>query len=70
MRDRANAMSELRSLLRARKDLYAQAAHSVDTSSVGLDEAVERVVQAVVSDGASKRKTKTRAKLTSREVRS
>ncbi len=69
MRDRTNAMSELRSLLKARKDLYAQAAHAIDTSSMDLDEAVERVVQAVVSDGASKRKTKTRTK-TSKEVRS
>jgi XRE family aerobic/anaerobic benzoate catabolism transcriptional regulator len=61
MRDRNNAMSELKSLLRERKDLYAQAAHAIDTSSMALDEAVERVVKAVVSDGVSKRKNKARA---------
>ena len=44
MRGRANAMSELETLLRARKALYAQAAHVVDTSSMSLDEAVDRVV--------------------------
>jgi XRE family aerobic/anaerobic benzoate catabolism transcriptional regulator len=72
MRDRSNAMSELKSLLHERKDLYAQAAHSIDTSSMPLDEAVERVVKAVVNDGVNKRKTKTRAKLTQakKEVRS
>jgi XRE family aerobic/anaerobic benzoate catabolism transcriptional regulator len=46
MRDRTNAMSELKSLLRARKPLYAQAAHVIDTSSVTLDEAVSRVLAA------------------------
>jgi XRE family aerobic/anaerobic benzoate catabolism transcriptional regulator len=47
MRGRTNAMSELKSLLRERKPLYAQATHVVDTSSVALDETVERVLKAV-----------------------
>ena len=46
MRDRTNAMSELKTLLKARKPLYAQAAHVVDTSSMSLDEAVNRVLAA------------------------
>ena len=72
MRDRTDAMSELKSLLRARKDLYAQAAHAVDTSSMPLDEAVERVVKAVVSGGKTSHKSKTRASETkkAKEVRS
>jgi|GEM_PF-63198 len=44
MRDRADAMSELKSLLRARKPLYALADHVVDTSSLALDGAIDRVV--------------------------
>ena len=47
MRNRANAMSELKALLRERKPLYAQADHVVDTSSVALDEATKRLVAAV-----------------------
>ncbi len=52
MQNRANAMSELKALLRSRNPLYAQAAHVVDTSSVSLDEAVDRVVSAARADGA------------------
>lgn len=51
MRGRTNAMSELKSLLRARKTLYAQAAHVVDTSNAPLDETVERVLKAVEARG-------------------
>jgi XRE family aerobic/anaerobic benzoate catabolism transcriptional regulator len=47
MRGRTNAMSELKSLLRERMPLYAQATHVVDTSNVALDETVERVLKAV-----------------------
>jgi XRE family aerobic/anaerobic benzoate catabolism transcriptional regulator len=47
MRNRANAMAELKALLRARKPLYALADHVVDTSSTTLDEAAERIVSAV-----------------------
>jgi XRE family aerobic/anaerobic benzoate catabolism transcriptional regulator len=51
MRGRTNAMSELKSLLQARKALYAQAAHVVDTSNAPLDETVERVLKAVEASG-------------------
>jgi XRE family aerobic/anaerobic benzoate catabolism transcriptional regulator len=54
MRGRANAMSELKALLRERTPLYAQASHVVDTSSVGLDETVERVLKAVKPTGPGK----------------
>jgi XRE family aerobic/anaerobic benzoate catabolism transcriptional regulator len=54
MRGRANAMSELKALLRERTPLYAQASHVVDTSSVGLDETVERVLKAVKPTGLGK----------------
>jgi XRE family aerobic/anaerobic benzoate catabolism transcriptional regulator len=47
MRNRANAMSELKALLRARKALYSQAEHTIDTSSLTLEEATRRVVTAV-----------------------
>ncbi len=40
MRNRSNAMSELRALLRARTPLYAQAHHVVDTSTGGVDSTV------------------------------
>jgi len=47
MRNRANAMAELKALLRARKPLYALADHVVDTSSTTLDEAAGRIVSAI-----------------------
>jgi XRE family aerobic/anaerobic benzoate catabolism transcriptional regulator len=47
MKNRANAMSELQALLRARKPLYAQADHVVDTSMMTLDEATKRVISTV-----------------------
>lgn len=47
MKGRANAMSELKLLLRARRPLYAQAAHKVDTSGIPLERAVERVLDAI-----------------------
>jgi len=47
MKNRANAMSELQALLRARKPLYAQAEHAVDTSGVTLHEAAARVLSAL-----------------------
>jgi XRE family aerobic/anaerobic benzoate catabolism transcriptional regulator len=47
MKNRANAMSELRALLRARKPLYARADHVVDTSSAALDETTNQVILAV-----------------------
>jgi XRE family aerobic/anaerobic benzoate catabolism transcriptional regulator len=47
MRNRANAMAELKALLRTRKPLYARADHVVDTSSATFEEAATRVVAAV-----------------------
>ena len=47
MKNRANAMSELKTLLRARKPLYAQASHVVDTSSLTLDQAVKRILSVI-----------------------
>jgi XRE family aerobic/anaerobic benzoate catabolism transcriptional regulator len=45
MADRSSAMTELRALLRARRALYERAHHVVDTSALGLDRAVDRVVR-------------------------
>jgi XRE family aerobic/anaerobic benzoate catabolism transcriptional regulator len=47
MRNRANAMNELKALLRARKPLYSLADHVVDTSSTSFEEATARVVESV-----------------------
>ncbi|HEX8796620.1 MAG TPA: shikimate kinase [Polyangiaceae bacterium] len=47
MRNRANAMAELKSLLRTRRPLYALADHVVDTSSATFDNAATRIVDAV-----------------------
>ncbi len=49
MRNRANAMSELKALLRTRKPLYSLADHVVDTSATTFEEATARVVQAVAA---------------------
>ena len=43
--NREDAMRELRALLRARRALYELAAHVVDTSALGLERSVERVVR-------------------------
>ncbi len=45
MANRSSAMNELRALLRARRALYERAHHVVDTSALGLDKAIERVVK-------------------------
>jgi XRE family aerobic/anaerobic benzoate catabolism transcriptional regulator len=47
MRNRANAMAELKALLRARKPLYALSDHVVDTSTATFDEAAARIVAAL-----------------------
>jgi len=54
MRNRANAMSELKALLRTRRPLYALADHVVDTSSASLDEAAVRVVSSVAESKRSR----------------
>jgi XRE family aerobic/anaerobic benzoate catabolism transcriptional regulator len=43
MANRADAMNELRSLLRARGPLYERAEHTVDTSKLGLSRSIDRV---------------------------
>ncbi len=43
--NREDAMRELRALLRARRALYERADHVVDTSALGLERSVERVVR-------------------------
>jgi XRE family aerobic/anaerobic benzoate catabolism transcriptional regulator len=45
MANRSGAMNELRALLRARRALYEKAAHVVDTSGLGLERSVDRVVK-------------------------
>jgi XRE family transcriptional regulator, aerobic/anaerobic benzoate catabolism transcriptional regulator len=50
MRNRTNAMSELKALLRARKQLYSQAEYVVDTSAAGPEDAVRQVLAAVAAD--------------------
>jgi XRE family aerobic/anaerobic benzoate catabolism transcriptional regulator len=45
MANRSDAMNELRALARARRALYEQADHVVDTSALGLARAVDRVVR-------------------------
>jgi XRE family aerobic/anaerobic benzoate catabolism transcriptional regulator len=55
MRDRANAMGELKALLRLRERLYAQADHAVDTSRATFDEAATRIVAAVRAPQPTKR---------------
>lgn len=45
MANRSDAMEDLRRLLRARAPLYERAAHVVDTSALGLERAVKRVVE-------------------------
>lgn len=47
MRDRANAMNELKALLKARAPLYAQADITIDTSSLSPEDAVSRVTAAM-----------------------
>jgi XRE family aerobic/anaerobic benzoate catabolism transcriptional regulator len=46
MKNRPSAMAELRALLASRADAYAKADHVIDTSTTGLEGAVDRVVEA------------------------
>jgi XRE family aerobic/anaerobic benzoate catabolism transcriptional regulator len=45
MANRRDAMNELKALLRARRALYERADHTVDTSALGLERSVDRVVR-------------------------
>ena len=49
MANRANAMAELRAILRMREPLYAQADHVINTSELGLEGSLEALVEAVES---------------------
>ena len=50
MKNRANAMAELKALLREREPLYALADVTVDTSAATIDDAASRVVAALRKD--------------------
>lgn len=52
MRNRDNAMAELKSLLRTRKPLYALADHVVHTSSCTPGQAAARIVDAITADAS------------------
>lgn len=45
MRGRKQARAELESLLQSREPLYARAHHTIDTSALGVDGALERLAQ-------------------------
>lgn len=49
MKNRVDAMAELRGLLRAREPLYSQADHIIDTSELGLDGALRALLKAARS---------------------
>lgn len=51
MANRANAMAELRTLLRMREPLYSQADHVIDTSELGLDGSLKALVKAAKDCG-------------------
>ena len=47
MASRPAAMEELRAILRARRALYERAAHIIDTSALGLERSIDRLVKIV-----------------------
>ncbi|MCA9641716.1 MAG: helix-turn-helix domain-containing protein [Polyangiaceae bacterium] len=47
MRNRTNAMAELKALLKARTPLYAQADHVVETNSMGIDGTVDFLAESI-----------------------
>jgi len=47
MASRPDAMEELRSLLRARRALYERASHVIDTSALGLERSIDKLVKIV-----------------------
>ena len=46
MKGRANAMSELKALLKARTPLYARADVTIDTSEVSIEDAAAKIAEA------------------------
>jgi XRE family aerobic/anaerobic benzoate catabolism transcriptional regulator len=55
MQGRPAASRELEGLLRARQKLYAQAVATIDTSSLGLEQSVQRIVRVASSEIGPKR---------------
>ena len=53
MANRAGAMEELRSILRARRALYERADHVVDTTALGLERSIAAVVKLAREQGLS-----------------
>jgi XRE family transcriptional regulator, aerobic/anaerobic benzoate catabolism transcriptional regulator len=51
MAQRPDAMAELRSILRARRALYERASHVIDTSRLGLERSIDRLVK-IVNDAS------------------
>jgi XRE family aerobic/anaerobic benzoate catabolism transcriptional regulator len=51
MANRAGAMDELKALLRARRALYELADHVIDTSALGLERSIDRLVKIVNAAG-------------------
>ncbi|MDI1450842.1 shikimate kinase [Polyangium sp. 6x1] len=47
MASRPAAMEELRGILRARRALYERAAHIIDTSALGLERSIDRLVKII-----------------------
>ena len=62
MKNRANAMAELKALLREREPLYALADVTVDTSAATIDDATTRVMAAVCEGSAPKARVKVKEK--------
>jgi XRE family aerobic/anaerobic benzoate catabolism transcriptional regulator len=56
MADNPEAMGELRRLLAAREPLYAEAAHTVDTSRLGIEGTVRRVFELAAGPDGHRRK--------------
>jgi XRE family aerobic/anaerobic benzoate catabolism transcriptional regulator len=60
MRNRANAMAELKALLRTRRPLYALSDHVVDTSRATFEEAATRIVGHIEMDARTTKRSRER----------
>jgi XRE family aerobic/anaerobic benzoate catabolism transcriptional regulator len=61
MRDHPEAMAELRRLLSLREPLYAQAAHTLDTSRLDADQALQALVELLAPGDARARRPRAAA---------
>jgi XRE family aerobic/anaerobic benzoate catabolism transcriptional regulator len=61
MRNRANAMAELKTLLRTRRELYVLADTVVDTSATSLDQAATRIVNTAMNGKGGRMRSARRA---------